>query len=355
MIRLVEIFRYFLYLGTCGFGGPLGLAAHMKKDLVEKKNWITEQEYLDGLAAATILPGPIAFQLGIYCGWVRRNILGGIVAGVSFIITPFFLCVLLGFLYQKYRSLPWMGSLFYGVAPVVLALIWNACLKLGKTTLKNTGSVAIFIVSFYIAFRFQFNFIYLLLGAGILNAIINYRKISNVCMSLYWPLFFFFFKAGLFIFGSGLVIVPFLQQFVVEQFHWINSQAFLDGISIGMISPGPVLITATFVGFLTAGFSGACVATAGIFLPSFILIFAGAPLLKRYQKNTHLQNFVRGITAAVVAVIAASTAHLTQQIAADLPTILVIVVTLCLLRWRNIPDPMLVGAGALFGLLWKSL
>ncbi len=353
MIRLAEIFRYFLYLGTCGFGGPLGLAAHMKKDLVEKRGWLTEREYLDGLAAATVLPGPIAFQLGIYCGWVRRNIIGGIVAGLAFIITPFLLCVFLGFFYQKYRSLPWMGDLFYGVAPVVLALIWNACLKMGKTTLKDLKSVSIFIISFYVAFQFRFNFIYLLLSAGILSALLDYRKPSHTLNSLSWPLFIFFFKAGLFIFGSGLVIVPFLQQFVVDQFHWINQQAFLDGVSIGMISPGPVLITATFVGFLADGFSGACAATAGIFLPSFLLIFAGAPLLKRYQNNSHLQKFADGITASVIAVIAASTAHLTQQVIIDWPTGIVMIVCFLLLRRWNILDPLLVGGGALFGLLWK--
>ena len=172
-------------------------------------------------------------------------------------------------------------------------------------------------------------------------------------MSLHWPLFVFFFKAGLFIFGSGLVIVPFLREFVVNQYHWLGEQAFLDSISVGMISPGPVLITATFVGFLTERFSGALIATAGIFLPSFLLVFIGAPILRKYRSNLYLQGFVQWISVAVLAVIAATSVSLTQKILIDFFSISIFVISFSVLRWKKIPDPFLVLAGALAGFLWK--
>ena len=350
MIKLWDIFRYFLILGTIGFGGPIALASHMKSDLVDGKGWLTKEEYLSGLAIATALPGPVAFQLGIYCGWIRRGIIGGLVAGFSFILSPFLLCLLLGLFYQRFRSFDWMNHLFYGIAPVIMALLWNACFKLGQTTITDKKLLWLATVAFVVAFFFKFNFIYLLLIAGLTGALL-YGNPSRKLFSLTWPLFIFFFKTGLFNFGSGLAIVPFLQHFVVDQYHWISQQAFLDSVAVGMMTPGPVLITATMVGFLTEGLRGAAVATAGIFLPSFVLIFVGAPLLRRYQHNTHLQGFIKGITAAMIAVIAASIVGLTHQTCHDIPTALLGLAAFFILQRWKIADPILVIAGGLVGLL----
>jgi len=354
VISIRQIFGYFFWLGATGFGGPVALIAHIKTDWVDRKKWMTEEEYLEGLGMATALPGPIASQLAIYCGWLKKGLWGGTVAGVSFIIIPFLICVGLGFLYQRYQTFAWMENLFYGIAPVIAALIANACLKLAKTTIKNKTLAILFAVVFGIVFFSRFNFVYLLLAVGTLGAIIHAKKPVTKMLSLHWPLFIFFFKAGLLIFGSGLVILPFLQQFVVHQYQWISEQAFLDSIAVGMMTPGPVLITATFVGFLVEGIGGAFTATAGMFLPSLLLIFAAAPLLRRHKNHRWLAGFIQWISVGVASVLAATSIGILQKSIIDWPTVAIALLAFLTLQRFRIPDPILVAIGGLTGLLLKT-
>ncbi len=384
-----QLLRYFLTLGATGFGGPVALANYMRLDLVERDGWLTEEEYDRGLAVATACPGPLAYQLGVYCGFVKFGVLGGVGVGLAFAIGPFLIVVALAAIYVHFSSATWIRSLFYGVGPVVVALILKACWNLGLKTLKReTAAWIVAFVSLVATLVFQRELTGLFVIAGVLGTVLfaPRRKPSQTAVQAAplpnaspphdatlratalpllavaalpgamsipaWKLFAFFFKTGVLVFGSGLVVVSFLKAYVVDQYHWLGDRAFLDAVAIGMVSPGPVVITATFVGYLVGGFVGALAATVGIFLPSILFTIVGTPLLVRYGKHPRVAGFVRGVTVAVVGVLAGTTYLVGKPVIGDWLTSLVALVVLIAPRVRKgIPDQAFVAFGAIVGLI----
>lgn len=372
---------YFLRLGAVGFGGPVALANAMRRDLVETRHWLTESEYEDGLAIAAACPGPLAYQLGVYCGYVRHGIRGGLEVACAFALAPFCLVTVAAWAYTRFAGSWQLRGLFYGVAPVVVALIVKACWNLGKKTLRKDPLAWVFFsIACAITVVVQKELTALFLVAGLLGIFV-FRPAAPptkpspdppapappVPTSSFLPialpliftaagmpakLFAFFFKTGCLVFGSGLVIVPFLKTYVVDQYHWLSNRAFLDSVAIGMISPGPVVITATFVGYLLAGPLGAVAATAGIFLPPVLFTVLATPLLLRFRRNVRLAGFIRGVTVAVVGVLAGTTFLVARTAVGDALTVTVALLCLAVLVFRpRLPEPLLVGVGAVVGLV----
>lgn len=367
---------YFLRLGLTGFGGPVALANYMRRDLVEKYEWIGADEYNEGLAIATACPGPLAYQLGVYCGYITHGLIGALGVAAAFAAAPFVIVVGVAELYVRFGSTWQLQAIFYGVGPVVIAIIVRSCWDLGRKTLRGELTAYAFaVVACAITIAVQQELIALFLLAGALGIFVFYRPpqapaepaapgsvgirlrsiapiVAGAYQSVALPkLFLFFFKTGFLVFGSGLVIVPFLKAYVVDQYHWLSNQAFLDAVAVGIVSPGPVVITATFVGYLTHQLAGAVAATAGIFTPSLIFVLLGTPLLRRYRSNGRLQGFVRGITVAVVGVLFGTSFLVGRSTIHDLFGLIVLIAALGILcsRWK-VPEPALVGGGALCGL-----
>jgi chromate transporter len=381
---LWDVVGYFLRLGATGFGGPVALANYMRRDLVERAGWFTEEEYERGLAVATACPGPLAYQLGVYCGYVKYGLAGGVAVGLAFALAPFVIVVAVAAIYVHFSSAVWIRSLFYGVGPVVVALILKACWNLGLKTLKReTAAWIVAGVALVATIVFQRELTILFVAAGLLGIylfaprqsqkvvrvaaepapqpltlkssaapLLLAAAIPSVVPTIAWQLFAFFFKTGLLVFGSGLVVVSFVKAYVVDQYHWLGDRAFLDAVAVGMVSPGPVVITATFVGYLVGGFAGAVAATVGIFLPSILFTVVGTPLLIRYGKNRRVAGFVRGVTVAVVGVLAGTTYLVGKPVIGDWLTVAIAVAVLVAPRIRKgIPDQAFVGAGAIIGLV----
>ena len=369
---------YFLRLGSLGFGGPVALANSMRRDLAENRGWLTEEEYDRGLAIAAACPGPLAYQLGVYCGYIRFGVVGGLVVAVAFALPPFSLVVATAWLYTRFSANWQLRALFYGVGPIVVALILRACWNLGRKTLgRDLWAWTIFLVACGITVVVQRELTAIFLAAGLLGVFLFARSArpgsprphpapamfflappSGIAAagasvsSMTGKLFLFFFKTGLLVFGSGLVIVPFLKTYVVDQYHWLGNREFLDSVAIGMISPGPVVISATFVGFLLNGIPGAVAASVGIFAPAVLFTVLATPLLLRYATNARVQGFIRGITVAVVGVLVGTTYLVAKTAVGDVLTVALAAAALFVLfLWKKVPEPLIVAAGALIGLL----
>jgi chromate transporter len=380
---LWEINRYFLILGATGFGGPVALANYMRRDLAEQRRWLSEEEYDRGLAIATACPGPLAYQLGVYCGYITHGVLGGVLVALSFAFAPFLLVTAVAMVYVQYASTDWIRGLLYGIGPVVVALILKACLNLGTKTLRReTTAWTVAALALIITVLVQQELIGLFLAAGALGIFAFKPKPKppqNTDVAQSTPsagtvrmhalpfllalvpaavtasaldLFTFFFRTGLLVFGSGLVVVSFANAYVVNQYHWMNERTFLDAVAIGLVSPGPVVITATFVGYIVAGIPGALAATVGIFVPSVLFTVAGTPLLLRYRNNPSVQGFVRGVTVAVVGVLGGTAYIVARPVIRDWLTGAVLAGVLLAPRLRKgIPDQVFVAIGAAIGLI----
>jgi len=353
-VTLGRLVAYFLRLGALGFGGPVALANLMRRDLVEARGWITPDEYEDGLALAAACPGPLAYQLGIYCGYVRFGVFGALAVAVAFGLPPFLLVTAGAAFYRTYAGDWHLRALFYGIAPVVVALIVKACWNLGAKTLRRDVRAWIFaVVACAITAILQREIAPLFIAAGLLGIVVFGGPIrSSPALSVVPQLFLFFFKTGLLVFGSGLVIVPFLKTQVVDQYHWLNDRTFLDAVAVGMISPGPVVITATFVGYLLAGFPGAAAATAGIFSPPVLFVILATPLLLRYRAHPRLRGFIRGVSTAVVGVLVGTTWLVGRTAIVDWTTaILCAVAVLIVVFLKRVPEPLVIVAGGITGLI----
>ena len=379
-VTLLRMTNYFLRLGALGFGGPVALANYMRRDLVEIRGWLTEQEYDAGLAIAAACPGPLAYQLGVYCGYVRYGIVGGLAVALAFGLAPFLVVLGSAAIYARFTGNWQLRGLFYGVGPVVVALILKACWNLGRKTLrKDVPAWIMAVLACGITVVVQKELTALFLVAGALGIFVfgrggeshkdpapgapptPARKPGGAALAIGAPaglaagmntkLFLFFFKTGCLVFGSGLVIVPFLKAYVVDQYHWLGNRAFLDSVAVGMISPGPVVITATFVGYLVGGVAGALAATIGIFAPAVLFTLLATPLLLRYGQNPRLRGFIRGITVTVVGVLVGTTYLVARSAIGDWFTVAIAVFSLAvLLARKKLPDPLLVAAGAIAGL-----
>lgn len=312
-----EIVSYFLKIGLLGFGGPMAHIAMMDEELVEKRKWVSKEEFLDGLAVCNILPGPASTQLGIYMGYMRRGVLGGILAGIAFIFPAFIIITLLSYLYFNYGAIPQVKGILYGVNAVVIALISSSLYKMSKKSIDDIKGILIFISSTIAVYLLKVNIVIVLIVGGILGIWIYYKKPNaNKSYMIAVPflgmdsilirLFEFFIKVGSFIYGGGLVVIPFIEQEVVEKLGWMTQQEFLTGISFGQITPGPVVITSAFIGYKVYGFLGAFVAAFAIFFPSFVFILIAAPYLKKIKNIPWVKAFLKGINAAVIGTILAS-------------------------------------------------
>lgn len=371
---LKEMIYYFLKLGTLGFGGPVALVNYMHKDLVEKRKWITEDDYKEGLALAQLAPGPLAAQLGIYIGYVDYKILGATLAGIAFIIPSFLIVVALGFLYVLYGGLFWMQAVFYGVGAAVIGIIAVSGFKLTKKTIgKDWLLWIIYIVLAIVTFLTEGENIWLILGSGFLAWFIKSPpKFLNTHLIFFIPFFLqitkripyneklfqiaiFFLKAGAFVFGSGLAIVPFLYGGVVKENQWLTDRQFLDAVAVAMITPGPVVITVGFIGYLIAGFPGACVAAFATFLPCYLFTILPAPYFKKYGKNKSLKAFIDGVTAAAVGAIAGAVIVLAKRQFIDIPSVLIaLVVAIIIIRFKKVQEPFIILTAALLGFLIKT-
>jgi len=366
-----ELVRYFLRLGCLGFGGPVALVGQMERELVDDRKWLTKEQMREAIAICQSLPGPLAIQVGIYISYLRGGFWGAWAGGWAFILPNFVIVAALGALYVYLGDLQPVTAIFYGVSPTVIALILHSCYRLAKLGMDDWLQWAIAAVCLAVTVILQAEVALLFIGAGIVG-ILYYGSLfkrtppaalsvtvvpvlaqlaPNASSSILGKLLLFFLKAGSLTFGSGLVIVPFLEQGLVQQFGWLDQRQFLIAVAIGMISPGPVVITATFVGYLVAGFWGSVVSTIGIFLPSFLLVLIAAPLLARHRGNLNVQGFVKGAYAAAIGTILGACILLGRIAIGDWLTALIGLVSLAILfRWK-VSNPLLIAATAVVGLI----
>lgn len=351
---LRELVAYFLRLGTLGFGGPIALAGHMHRDLVEDRQWITERDYVEGLAFSQLSPGPLAAQLAMYLGWVRFRTLGASLIGGAFILPSFLMVLGLALLYVHYGTLSWIRAIFYGVGAAVIAILIRSAYKLIRSTLKRDPLLwLLFGLTALVTAWTAAEIVWLFLLCGLFALLVKappafLRRPSAPAVfgGLAWltqgtqgsltaqkaaTLFLFFLKAGAFVFGSGLAIIPFLYGGVVLQTNWLTERQFLDAVAVAMITPGPVVITAGFIGYLVAGLVGAVLASLAVFAPPYFIVLVAAPLYRRLTHNPQVSAFVQGVTAAAVGAITGAVFVLGKRALLDIPSLLIAVVTLAVL------------------------
>lgn len=377
---LKDLTIYFLKLGTWGFGGPVALVGYMHRDLVEDKKWLTEEEYKEGLALAQLAPGPLAAQLGIYIGFVHYRLIGAALIGVAFVLPSFIMVLLLGMAYKLYSGLPWMQAVFYGVGASVIGIIAMSAYKL---TIKSIGKINLssiksnwllwvfYLIGVIVTVITQREEVLLFLLAGLIYMFIKappkwFKKPVLPSLLLvgigFWEynndvlikIALFFTKAGAFVFGSGLAIVPFLHAGVVQEYGWLTEAEFVDSVAVAMITPGPVVITVGFIGYLVAGFPGASVAALATFLPCFLFTVILAPSFKRIAKNYSIKAFVDGITAAVIGALVGSVIIIATQSIIDITTgIIAIASALALIYIKKLQEPYIILVAAIVGVIIK--
>jgi len=374
-----QLVRYMLGLGTWGFGGPVALVGYMYRDLVERRGWITESEYKEGLTLAQLMPGPLAAQLAIYLGFVHHRFAGATLVGLAFVLPSFFMVIAIGEVYVAFGGIVWMQAVFYGVGAAVIGIIAVSAWKL---TTKNIGRDkllwAIFVVNAVATAVLQAEVVWAIVGAGLLVWLLRappkFGGAARLREAASGPLLAafafgsadpdkllkilgYFAYEGTFVFGSGLAIVPFLYGGVVKDYHWLTDRQFVDAVAVAMITPGPVVITTAFIGFLVQGFWGAVMAAAGTFLPCYLLTILPAPYFRKHGKRPGLLAFIDGATAAAIGAIAGSVVVIGQRSVTDWLTALLAVGTALLLwRFRKLTEPVIVLAAAAIGLVaWPLL
>ena len=368
-VSVTELVRYFLRLGALGFGGPVALVGQMERELVTERGWLSREQMREAIAVCQSLPGPLAIQVGIFICYLRAGARGAWAGGWAFILPNFLIVAAIGALYVHFGGLKPVTAIFYGVSPAVIALILHSCFRLAKLGMEDRLQWGLAVVCFFVTVLLQAEVALMFIGAGVIGVLYYgtlWRRRSSsklLAVTLATPaapaagastlakLLVFFLKAGALTFGSGLVIVPFLQQGVVQQYGWLSERDFLVAVAVGMISPGPVVITATFVGYLVAGFGGALAATIGIFLPSFLLVLLVAPLLARHRANRDVQGFIKGAYAAAIGTILGACVLLGRIAIGDWFTIVLALAALvALFRWK-VSNPLLMAVTAVAGVI----
>lgn len=379
---LRQLIGYFFKLGYSGFGGPVALVGYMHRDLVEERKWIAEEEYKEGLALAQLAPGPLAAQLGIYLGFVHYRVWGATLAGIAFILPSFVMVVSLGIAYKLFGGLPWMQAVFYGVGAAVMGIITISSYKLTVKSVSklNVGAIRthwllwfFYLTGIGLTIITQSEEVLLFILAGLIYMIVKAppRWMSLTKSTLFLFIFtgigfwdyqpgmlskigFFFLKAGAFVFGSGLAIVPFLHGGVVTEYHWLTEEQFVDAVAVAMITPGPVVITVGFIGYLIGGFPGAAVASLATFLPCYLFTILPAPHFQKIAKNAPVKAFVDGITAAVMGTLAGAVIIIGLRSIKDIPTALIAIATLLtLIYFKKIQEPLIILVAAAIGLIVK--
>lgn len=367
---------YFLKLGTTGFGGPIVLCEKMRRDLVENRGWISPEEYTEGFALSQLAPGPLAAQLAIYLGWAGGGVPWATYVGIAFVLPSLVMVLILAFLYMKVGGLSWIQGAFYGIGASVIAIIAMSASKLVTKTFKKDWLLwSVGTISAAITVATESENLWVFLGAGILVALFKApprfsRSMAALVLppfmltgiqgegtaQLLWTVFTYFAKAGAVVFGSGLAIVPFLHSGVVLEHHWLTEQQFLDAVAVAMITPGPVVITVAFIGYLVAGIFGGLCAALGVFLPCYLFVIIPAPYYKRIAKNLTISAFVTGVTSAAIGAIAGAAFVLGKRALFDWATVAIAATTLVLLiKMKRVPEPLLILAAGAIGVLWKGI
>src|SRR5713226_9038698 len=369
-----QLILYALRLGTFGFGGPIALVGYMHRDLVEQRKWISEEDYREGLALSQLAPGPLAAQLAIYLGFVHYRILGATLVGLAFVLPSFFMVVAIGAAYVAYGGLAWMQAVFYGVGAAVIGIIAISAYKLTtKTVGRDKLLWAFYRVAAAVTVVTESEIVWLFLIAGVVAWLVKappkrgfqsgtmlavaaqLPTAASVASVIDWPLLLqiapFFGEAGAFVFGSGLAIVPFLYGSVVNEHHWLNERQFIDAVAVAMITPGPVVITVGFIGYLIAGLSGAVVAALGTFLPCYLFTIIPAPYFKKHGKRPAIVAFVDGVTAAAIGAISGAVIVIGERSITDWVTASLALTTAGVLwRFKKVPEPVIVLLAAVVGL-----
>jgi chromate transporter len=378
--RLGELVAYFLRLGALGFGGPIALVGAMRRDLVDRRGWVSESEYGEGLALAQLAPGPLAAQLAIYLGWLRGRLLGATLVAFAFVLPSFLMVMTLSAAYLRYGGLPWMQGAFYGVGAAVIAIITLSAWKLVRKTAGGDrlmlGILALNAATTAIT---ETELIWLILACGVVAWLIKAppgrpgRSATTASAALAVPAWLltglkgaasgstlatilgYFTAAGAFVFGSGLAIVPFLRGGVVSQLGWLSEQQFLDAVAVAMITPGPVVITVAFIGYLVAGPLGGAAAALGVFLPCYLFTVIPAPHFRKIAQNKAIRAFIDGVTAAATGAIAGAAVVLGRRAIVDVPTALIALATLGVLLFvKRVPEPIVILGAAVVGLVLRG-
>jgi chromate transporter len=373
---LRELLTYFVRLGSLGFGGPVALVGSMQRDLVDDRKWISEKDFKEGLALAQLAPGPLAAQLAIYLGWVHYGVLGATWVALAFVLPSFLMVLALSALYVSYGGLPWMRGVFYGVGAAVIAVIARGAYKLGRSTVgRDPLYIALFAASAGITAWTESELAWLFIVCGVVAYVLRARPGASVASVValplgwlasgqsgpatpetLWRIAWYFAEAGAFVFGSGLAIVPFLHGGVVTDFQWLSEQQFLDAVAVAMITPGPVVITVAFIGYLVAGPLGATIAAIGVFVPCYLLVVIPARYFQRAVHDPRVKAFVDGVTVAAAGAIAGAAFVLGRRAIYDLPTLAIAAAALLLiLRLKPRWEPLVIAGAGGAGLLWSRL
>lgn len=375
---LWDLVRYFLRLGTIGFGGPVALIEYMRRDLVEERGWIPAEEYRDGLALSQLAPGPLAAQLATYLGFVHYGVLGATLVSLAFVLPSFIMVVALGWAYVAYGGLAWVQAVFYSVGAAVIGIIAHSAYKLTRSSIgRDRLRWAIYLVSAAVTIITESEIIWLFFAAGVIVWLAkapprNWKPGGRLAAfsgpvaplalvaagadaGMLGRIFGFFLYAGSFVFGSGLAIVPFLYGGLVKERGWLTDHEFLDAVAVALITPGPVVITTGFIGYLLAGLAGASVAAVATFLPAYLLTILPAPYFKKYGRRPGIAAFVDGVTAAAIGAIAGAVVVLGRRSVVDLPTVFIMAAVVFLLWRKMLPEPLIVLAAALVGLVVHPL
>lgn len=375
---LWQLVAYMLRLGSLGFGGPVALAGYMYRDLVEQRRWITDADYKEGLALSQLMPGPLAAQLAIYLGFVHYRVRGATLVGLAFVLPSFFMVLAIGAAYVAFGGIGWMQAVFYGVGASVIGIIAMSAYKL---TTKSIGQDrvlwVIYLVSGAITVITESEMVAVFIGAGVLVWLLRappkkwFGGTYSIALAAPvagiaavsgtdWPLLAeiagFFTYAGSFVFGSGLAIVPFLYSGVVVEHKWLTERQFVDAVAVAMITPGPVVITTGFIGYLVSGFWGAVVAAVATFLPCYLLTILPAPYFKKHGRHPAIVAFVDGVTAAAIGAITGAVIVLGQRSITDWVTAALAVATVAVLwKFKKVQEPVVIAVAALAGLLLYPL
>jgi chromate transporter len=371
---LWQLVRYFLWLGTSGFGGPIALAGYMQRHLVEQKEWLSKDDYIQGFALSQLCPGPLATQLAMYLGWVRFGILGATCVGFAFVLPSFLMVLAISAVYVHYGSLSWMQAAFYGIGAAVISIIIRSAVKLAKmTNAKDTALWTICSINALVTALFASELVWVFLLSGIIVMLIkappSYKHLrafilpswlstgiqGTAAAGTLLKILSYFAWAGMFVFGSGLAIVPFLHGGVVDSYHWLTERQFIDAVAVAMITPGPAVITVAFIGYLVAGLAGAVFAAIGVFIPVYLFVIILAPHYRSIVSNLTIKAFVSGVTAAATGAIGGAAFIIGKQAITDIPTALILLITSALLfTFKRIPEPLLIVIAGVTGLLLKN-
>jgi chromate transporter len=362
---VLQFTLYFLKLGCIGFGGPIALVGYMQKDLVEERKWISQEDYLNGLAFSQLAPGPLAAQLAMYLGFVRAGFLGATIIGAVFILPSFLMVMAIGKAYIAYGGTRIISALFFGIGAAVIAIIARSAIKLVKSSVRKDKLLwAVFLVLAFSTAITEKEIVWLFLAGGLIvmiartdfAALRRQRSALSLIPASFGisgttgSLFLFFLKSSLFVFGSGLAIVPFLHGGVVQEHHWLTEAQFVDAVAVAMITPGPVVITVAFIGYLVNGMTGATAAALGVFLPVYLFVVILAPFYKRYSQNTQVRAFVQGVTAAATGAIAGAVFVLGRHSIQDFWTAGIAIATLLILMKWKVPELAIISVAGLLGI-----